>query len=326
MKIIGTRTIKTGIGVTAAIMLAAFLGLKYAVAAGIITMLSIQSTKRESIQIALQRMAACLMGLALAALFFNLLGFSPIVFGAFLLAFIPLTVKFNLEQGIVVSSVIVTHLLVEKNTSVPLILNELGLMAIGVSIALILNLYMPSVENRIKDDQRLIEEGMKNILLKMAAALKENDSSFSEEQLFGDVEERLKTAKSNAYRNLNNYLISDMSYYVEYTEMRRQQFKTLKRMKESFRRFFITYDQTLMVADFTEKISGDFYEQNTCEDLLKELEDLRGEFRKMELPATREEFENRAMLFQFLNDLEQFLTIKYEFMKSIAGKNLKLRG
>lgn len=326
MKVIGTRTIKTGLGVTAAIMLASWLGLKYAVAAGIIAMLSIQSTKRESIRIALQRMAASLMAIALAAIFFNLLGFLPAVFGAFLLAFIPLAVKLNLEQGIVVSSVLVTHLLVEKNTSLPLILNELGLMAIGVSLALLLNLYMPSIENRIKEDQKLIEDSMKNILLRMAAALRSNDSTFSEDQLFGKLEDRLRTTKTNAYRNLNNYLISDMSYYVEYTEMRRQQFKTLKRMKESFRRFFLAYEQTLMVADFTEKVSGDFYEQNTCENLLGELGALRDEFRKMELPATREEFENRAMLFQFLNDLEQFLMIKYEFMKNIAGKNLKLKG
>lgn len=326
MKVIGTRTIKTGLGVTAAIMLASWLGLKYAVAAGIIAMLSIQSTKRESIRIALQRMAASLMAIALAAIFFNILGFLPAVFGAFLLAFIPLAVKLNLEQGIVVSSVLVTHLLVEKNTSFPLILNELGLMAIGVSLALLLNLYMPSIENRIKEDQKLIEDSMKNILLRMAAALRSNDSSFSEDQLFGELEDRLRTTKTNAYRNLNNYLISDMSYYVEYTEMRRQQFKTLKRMKESFRRFFLAYEQTLMVADFTEKVSGDFYEQNTCENLLRELGALRDEFRKMELPATREEFENRAMLFQFLNDLEQFLMIKYEFMKNIAGKNLKLKG
>ena len=33
----------------------------------------------------------------------------------------------------------------------------------------------------------------------------------------------------------------------------------------------------------------------------------------MELPKNREEFENRALLFQFLNDLEDFLIIKKEF-------------
>ena len=35
----------------------------------------------------------------------------------------------------------------------------------------------------------------------------------------------------------------------------------------------------------------------------------------MPLPTTREEFENRAMLFQFLNDMEQFLKDKNEFKK-----------
>ena len=301
-------------------ILAAGFGLQYSVSAGIITMLSIQSTKRESVQIAFQRTGACIMALILASVIFNIAGYNPVAFGLFLLVFIPLTVKFNMEQGIVVSSVIVTHLLVAKNTGMPLIANELELLFIGVSIALFLNLYMPSIENNIKEDQKYIEESMKNILLKMSAALKEHDSSFAEEELFAELDERIKTAKRNAYKNLNNYLISDMSYYVEYMEMRRQQFKILKRMKDNFNRIFITYEHTIMVADFTEKISKSFDEKNTAEGLLKDLEDLRGEFKDMPLPATREEFENRAMLYEFLNDLEQLLLIKYEFMKSITVK------
>ncbi|MGE5628871.1 MAG: aromatic acid exporter family protein [Solirubrobacterales bacterium] len=316
MKIIGTRTIKTGVGVSISMLAASSLGLKYAAAAGIITMLSIQSTKRESIQIAVQRIGACILALLISAVLFNIFGYNPIVFGVFLFIFIPLTVKLNLEQGIVVSSVIVTHLLVERITSFPLILNELELIFIGVSIALILNLYMPGLENVIKEDQKYIEDCMKKLLLKMAAALKENNSSFSEDELFKDLGERIKIGKQRAYKNLNNYLISDMSYYVEYMEMRRQQFKTLKKLKDTFRKFFIAYDQTIMVAEFTEKISNDFYESNTCTNLLNELEALRFEFKNMALPSTREEFENRAMLYEFLNEMEQFLLIKFEFMKN----------
>lgn len=318
MKIIGTRTLKTGIGAPASMLLAAAFGLKYAAAAGIITMLSIQSTRRESIQIAFKRMGACALALAISSAAFNLFGYTPVVFGLFLLAFIPLTVKFGLEEGIIVSSVIVTHLLVERNTGIYLIANELALMVIGVSVALLLNLYMPSVENLIKEDQAYIEETMKKLLVKMSAALKEHDSAFAEDSLFLELGERINAGKKRAYKNLNNYLIHDMSYYVEYMEMRRQQLKTLKRMKDNFRRFSIADEHTLMVADFTGKISEDFHEKNTAEGLLKELEDLRGEFRNMNLPASREEFENRAMLYQFLNDLEQFLLIKFEFMKNVT--------
>jgi uncharacterized membrane protein YgaE (UPF0421/DUF939 family) len=324
MKIIGTRTLKTGIGAPIAIILATVFGLKYAAAAGIITMLSIQSTKRESIQIALKRAGACVLALITASIFFNIFGYSPAVFGLFLLAFIPMTAKFNLEEGIIVSSVIITHLLVEQSTSVQLIINELALMVIGVSIALVLNLYMPSRENLIKEDQKFIEESMKKILIKMASALKEHNSSFAEDELFRELEDRIKAAKKRAYKNLNNYLIRDMSYYVEYMEMRRQQFKTLKRMKDNFRRFSIADEHAVKVADFTEKISLDFCEKNTAEGLLNELEDLRDEFKNMNLPSTRLEFENRAMLYQFLNDLEQLLLIKFEFMKNISLENISL--
>ena len=49
---------------------------------------------------------------------------------------------------------------------------------------------------------------------------------------------------------------------------------------------------------------------------------MRGEFKSMNLPSTRLEFENRAMLYQFLNDLEQLLVIKYEFMKNMSLQNI----
>ena len=64
--------------------------------------------------------------------------------------FIPLAVKFNVEEGIVVSSVLVTHLLTEKSTSLFWIINEIALMLVGVIVALIVNLYMPNTEDKIK--------------------------------------------------------------------------------------------------------------------------------------------------------------------------------
>ena len=50
-----------------------------------------------------------------------------------------------------------------------------------------------------------------------------------------------------------------------------------------------------------------------------DLEILRSEFKKMELPKTREEFESRAQLLQFLNDMEEFLLIKRNFFTTIKN-------
>ena len=318
MKFIGYRVLKTGIGASISMIIAKELGLSYAAAAGVITILSIQNTKKKSVLIAFQRIFACIIALIISSILFKLLGYNPIVFGIFLLIFIPLAVRLNIEEGIVVSSVIVTHLLDANSISIDLIQNELNLIFIGVGIALLLNMYMPSIEKEIKEDQAYIEEKMKEILIKMSYCLKEHYSLITEDNLFKDLESRLYKARSRAYKNLNNYFLLDASYYVQYIEMRIKQFETINRMKEHFQNFFMTYDQTIMISKFTEKVANSIYEKNTGEDLLSELNILRDTFKKMPLPLTREEFENRAMLFQFLNDMEQLIKDKNEFIKNIG--------
>lgn len=322
MKFIGYRTLKTAIGAAAAMIIAESLGLKYGTAAGVIVILSVQSTKRQSIRIACQRIGACLLALFLSTGLFNILGYTPLVFGAFLLVFIPLSAKFRLNEGIVVSSVLVTHLLVEKSTQPSLLLNELLLMLIGVSVALLLNLYMPSIDKKIKEDMEHIEEYIREIFAHMSTALRECSVSIKEEELFSNLENKLNIGRKRAYRILNNSLFSDNSYYAKYMDMRVQQFSALKNMRRHFEKFSISYKQTEMIANFTSKLANSIHEYNTAEGLLKNLQQLRDSFTTMELPKTREEFENRAMLFQFLNDLEQFLLIKNEFKKNLKENNV----
>lgn len=140
-------------------------------------------------------MIACLLALTISSVLFTMLGHNAIVFGLFLLVFIPLAVKFNLQEGIVVNSVLATHILAEKYISINLFINEILLMFIGAGIALLLNLYMPSIEKEIWEDQFYIEEKMKEILVQMSIALRELSVSLKEDKLFNDLEERLFKAK-----------------------------------------------------------------------------------------------------------------------------------
>lgn len=319
MKFIGYRTLKTGIGAMTAMSIAMAFGLKYGTAAGIITILSIQNTKRKSISLAIQRMGACLLALFLSMVLFKTLGFNPVVFGAFLIIFISLASMFKLNEGIVVSSVLVTHLLVEEVVTTALIMNELALMIIGIGVALILNLYMPSIEKQIKEDQICVEEYIRQILCHMAISLRQCAVSVKEEELFNSLESRLRLGRERAYRNLNNTLFSDSSYYVKYMDMRVQQLHALNNMRKHFERFSISNEQSRMIADFTLRVSESIHEYNTAEGLLKSLKLLRESFIIMELPKTREEFENRAMLYQFLNDLEQFILVKNGFKKELLN-------
>lgn len=317
MKFIGHRTLKTAIGAAISIIISKNIGFEYAVSAGIITILSIQSTKRKSVKIAIQRVCACILALVIAFIVFNLVGYSEISFGIFLILFIPLAVKFNVGEGIVVSSVLVSHLLVEQSVQLFWIKNEMSLMMIGALVALILNLYMPSIEDKIRKDKMYIEEKMKAILHKMAIALKDHTVTFEYDDLFDDLENRLQKALKLSYVNFNNYVFQNESYYVHYMEMRVKQYETIKRMKEHFERFFMTYNQAIMISNFTQQVANLLYEENTAQGMINELNKLRLIFKEMPLPMDREEFENRAMLFQFLNDMESFLIIKKEFRENI---------
>ncbi|MEG0085126.1 MAG: hypothetical protein RR817_01510, partial [Niameybacter sp.] len=57
--------------------------------------------------------------------------------------------------------------------------------------------------------------------------------------------------------------------------------------------------------------------------LLEQLAKLREVFRASSLPKTREEFENRAMLYQYLNDIEHFLEIKQSFRESLTEEEFE---
>lgn len=311
--IIGFRILKTAVGSALAIIIAQWLGLKYAAAAGIITVLSVHNTTKTSINLAIQRIESTILALLISSFLFLILGYNPVTFGVYLAIFIPLTVVLKITDGIAVSSVLVTHLLAEKSISMFWIKNEILLMTIGAGIGIILNIYMPKIENEIKETQEKIEEHMRKILFHMAEDLRNQSVHIEEERLFNNLERMLKEGTESAYRHLNNYLISDVKYYVQYMEMRTLQYEVLKYMRSHFIKFYMTFEQTEIVAAFTEKVASNFGEYNTAEELLKELDEVINMFKVQELPKTREEFENRAMLFQFLNDMEALLELKKNF-------------
>lgn len=299
-------------------MLANHMELKYATAAAVITILSIQSTKKQSIQMAINRLIATLIALALSSVVFLGVGFTPIAFGLFLIIFIPMAAEFKVGEGIVPASVLVTHLLTENVVTWPLILNELMLLLTGVTVALLINLYMPSIESELKTCRTQIEDTMYKLFRNMAYALRIQSTGIEEEELYKRLEAAIEEGQEQAYKYTNNYLFTKASPFDKYFNMRNSQLQVMRYMREHFTKFFMCLEETEIVADFTEKVADSIRGKVTAKVLLEELEKLRNDFKASKLPTTREEFENRAMLYQFLNDLEHFLMIKKDFRESLT--------
>ena len=319
MKYIYNLAFKMAISATIALIIGNILGLQYATVGAVIAILSIQDTRKKALIISYKRIVACSIGILLSVILYSLLGNRPLIFGLFLIILIPLTSRLKVQEGMVPSVVLSTHFLVANNITIALIFNEILLMIIGIGVAAIANIFMPSLEDKFKDDKEWIEEHYRIIISKMSKSLITHTVDIDEQKIINEVEKRLYESKETAYKIVNNNFFKSSSYYTDYINMRINQFDTIKRMRLHFQRFNIPVEQMNVMADFTLCVAENISEMNDCKLLLRDLDILRSEFKKMELPKTREEFESRAQLLQFLNDMEEFLLIKRNFFTTMKN-------
>ncbi|MDZ5439454.1 aromatic acid exporter family protein [Enterococcus cecorum] len=312
---IGLRTIKTVIASVLAILIATQLHLLYATAAGIIAILSVGNTKKTSLKSGLGRVLSLGLSIILSFICFTTLGFHTWAFGVFLLVFIPLSVRFNLADAIVVNSVLITHFLVEKSFSWQMILNETLLMTIGVGLALLLNLYMPDNEKQLKEDIKAIEEDFRTIIFAMAAHLNLEKIAPLDDACL-DLRSKLRAALNQAHIHQKNQWISEEDYYSEYFSMRLAQLRILRDMVN----LLIEIDIDGLFVDELRKVlistAENFAEENDGKLILWQIEAVYQNYRQKPLPQTREEFENRALLFQFLQSFRSFIEIKAIFYQN----------
>lgn len=74
------------------------------------------------------------------------------------------------------------------------------------------------------------------------------------------------------------------------------------------------------IAEYMEYLSCYVVEKNVPEAQLLALEEMKEQFRRQDLPKTREEFEGRAVLYHIMMDLEEFLLFKKRFVEGINEK------
>jgi len=311
---IGYRTAKTAIGTALSISIAQWLGLHNFASAGIITLLCIQVTKKKSLQTAWARFLACVLAMLFSFVFFHI-AYQPWTIGLLLLTFIPVTVRLNITEGIATSSVIILHFYAAKQFTLSVVVNELMLIFIGIGVALVVNVYMPSVENKLKEYQRIVEDLFRIIFKEIVRYLRTNEMNWDGKELAlaGDV---LQQAKQAALRNMENHFLRNEDGYYHYFRMREKQLEIIERVLPLVTSLTYTVDQRNMIADFMDELSDAIHPGNTAERFLRQLNDMRKQFETMPLPKTREEFEERAALLHLVKELEQYLMIKSQFRVS----------
>ena len=309
---ISQRTIKLILATCLACLVASFLDLSSAVSAGIIALLSLSDTRRSTLKLAHNRFFSMILALTIGVLAFQLLGFHLWSLGLYLALYIPIAYKMGLEIGITPSSVLVGHLLVQESISLTLLINEFLLFAIGTGFALLVNLYMPSREEEISHYYTLVEEKLKNILLRFNYYLSRGDGR-NKAQLVDELDSLLEEALRLVYLEHSNHLFHQTDYHIHYFEMRQSQSRILRNMAQQINTCQLAASETLILAQLFSKIAGQLSQTNPASSLLDDIERFLEVFRNRSLPKTREEFETRATLLQLLREAKTFIQVKVDF-------------
>lgn len=310
------KLIKYVTGSVAAVLLAAALQLQFAYAAGIITLLTIQDTKKETVRITLKRMVIFVIMTVLSALIFPLTGYHVWAFGIVLIPYLFCCMALDMKEAIAPIAVLCTHYISARICNLAMIMNEFLILAIGAGIGTLWNLFMPDGRRQLLGYQRSVDDKMVYILRRMALYIELEDKSDYTGSCFDELDAMLTDLKKEALRYMNNHLITEDDSYYAYMMMRAGQCNILKRIYADIIRMTATTEQGRKLADFIRKTAENFAEKNDVSPLLEELKQLHSYYEKQELPITRQEFENRSMLYHILEDMKVFLEIKKEFMET----------
>ena len=312
-------TIKIAIGSSAAICIAEALHLEYASSAGIIALLTILTTKWETLWLSLYRLITFVLTVALSWVLFVTIRTDWITYGIFILLIVIICNLMNWKGTISVNAVIGAHFLTTGNFSPEFILNELLLIVIGISLAIILNLYhnTRSRKQRIIENMRYTEGQLQHILHEIAQYLSNKDSHPSVWEDIGTLEHQLQEFIGLAYEYQGNTFQSHPQYYIDYFEMRLSQFHILHGLHYELRKIREIPAQAHIISDYILYLVPFVIEINAPSQQIEKLEGLFQDMKQQPLPVTREEFESRAILYHILMDLEEFLIAKKRFVEEL---------
>ena len=277
-----------------------------AASAGIITLLTVQNTRRETVMSSVRRVLAfCIMTL-LSMPLYHFCGTEPWTFGLVLLLLLLICYGLHMEDSTPINAVMATHYMLAGGVTSGMVGNELLLLLIGSGIGVCLNWFMPRNRNRIQRMQQELDGEIQGILERMAVRILEADHTGYGDSCFAKTEQLSAALRREIDIFLQNQTWEDDTYWMRYVMMRREQCRVLEEMYRQLLRLTQIPEQAKPLSEFFGEVAQHFHEGNDCTALLARLEQLHTAYQEDALPETREAFENRALLYCILTELRTF--------------------
>lgn len=314
---------KTALGAVISAAVAYFLKLDYAVSAGIICLLTIMDTRRETINVTVKRLISFCAVTLICCCFFGIFGYSLPVLGAVLAVFLLFCSFFGMNAASAMCSVIATHYFSSADCSLSMIINETLIFAAGAGTGMIMNLFMPDNIRRIRSIQQNTDDRIRRILARMSVYIINDDKTDYTGSCFEETSELLKTLKKESMIYIDNSFGGGKDYFLKYARMRMKQCEILSQIYGDIMRVDLITGHGEPISEFLISMSDEFHEMNNAEDLLRKIDGLFDHYSRLELPESRREFESRALMYHILCDLKYFVSIKADFVSQLTDKEKK---
>lgn len=307
------NSIKIILAAVVAILAATVLKLEYAMSAGIVAILTIQPTKKETIRVALGRLSAFAVALVIAYVCFSVCGYTVAGFFVYLGIYVFVCQIFGWYSAMAMNSVLISHFVSLGSMSLWAIGNEVMIFVVGVGCGIIANLHLRKRADYIERLKKEADEQIIKILSRMSMRILDKDISDYNGECFTILRRQIREAKNVAEENYNNQFGSQDTFDVEYIAMRDRQCQVLYEMYKSVRQMDTSPHTAGAISKFMKDMAGEFGLENNGKRLKEQFAVMDNDMKSQPLPVTRKEFEDRARLFMLMRSIEEFIEIKVEF-------------
>ena len=318
------RACKIGIGSSLAIWIAKMLGLPNPTSAGSIALLTILATRNTSFHLIVRRYVSYFFSMALAFLIFPWKEPDFVTFMLYIIVLVLASELFDWEKFLPVNALIAMRCLNEKAFTWTFFGNELAQITIGILIATLVNLFY-----QYRYNERALNEEIRKTDLAIQAILRSMANRIRgklEPNLEADaakLHKQLRHFKSEGREYTEYHLGSTADFYVNYFEMREKQLDLLESLFPELKSLKGNAQESGVVAGFLEQLaSNNFYKFN-MDQQIEAYKELLTLFQNSPLPASREEFEERAVLYNVLFTIHQFLLIKKNSLDQMSERQIE---
>lgn len=313
MRLLHTAIKMTIVGVLAS-LLASLLNVNFSITAGIIAILCINLTKRDSLTMSGKRLVGVLFGLILSTLLFLAFGYNFIVFSIFIFIYAYSSWVLKMPEGIVPGLVLVSHLLNEGTFSFSVLLNAVYIMLIAVGISTVFNILYPTIsEKELNRHVESIDQLIRDHLYMLSLLIK--DPGYKEEYYrhFQMLDRKISNLIDQVEIVDKDILFINDHRYLSYFHMRKEQASYIRHMYQQALKIQTIHPFAKDISTFILELSYDIGLYNRAITQLRKLDVMQKGYKNSELPKSRDEFETRSSLFQILNEIESLLMVKVSF-------------